>query len=66
MTAGESATSSPIPRFRQAAAQLPPSLGCARIRELWDAWRRLAELTVGYDDLTDEAAAGHPRNPAVK
>ncbi|NNH73815.1 DUF4254 domain-containing protein [Nocardia uniformis] len=31
--------------------------------ELWDAWERLAELAVGYDDLKDEVATGRRRLP---
>lgn len=31
--------------------------------ELWDAWERLAELAVAYEDLTAEVAAGRRRLP---
>ncbi|NNH72983.1 DUF4254 domain-containing protein [Nocardia uniformis] len=34
--------------------------------ELWDAWERLAELAVGYEDLKDEVSTGRRRLPYTK
>ncbi|WP_175585881.1 hypothetical protein [Nocardia cyriacigeorgica] len=53
----------PVPYGRypiggQLAAALADGSG-----ELGDAWERLAELAVGYDDLASEVAAGRRRLP---
>ncbi|WP_306359988.1 DUF4254 domain-containing protein [Nocardia sp. CC227C] len=55
-----------IDRLSKFTACAFAALATADEWELWDAWQRLAELAVGYDDLTDEVATGRRRLPGTR
>ncbi|MEU7765352.1 DUF4254 domain-containing protein [Nocardia sp. NPDC049190] len=54
-----------IDRLAQFTARAYAALASASEWDLWDAWQRLAELAVGYDDLAAEVSAGVRRLPGA-
>lgn len=52
-----------VDRLAQFTAEAYVALASAADWELGDAWERLAELAVGYEDLASEVAAGRRRLP---
>ncbi|WP_245562431.1 DUF4254 domain-containing protein [Nocardia araoensis] len=52
-----------IDRLAEYTALAYAALATSSTWVLGDAWERLAELAVGYEDLKDEVAAGHRRLP---
>ncbi|MBF6297663.1 DUF4254 domain-containing protein [Nocardia amamiensis] len=54
-----------IDRMAQFTAHAYAALASASEWDLWDAWQRLAELAVGYDDLAAEVCAGVRRLPGA-
>ncbi|MGK8504383.1 DUF4254 domain-containing protein [Nocardia asiatica] len=54
-----------IDRLAQFTANAYAALASASEWDLWDAWQRLAELAVGYDDLAAEVCAGVRRLPGA-
>ncbi|WP_330233028.1 DUF4254 domain-containing protein [Nocardia sp. NBC_00508] len=54
-----------IDRMAKFTAHAYAALASASEWDLWDAWQRLAELAVGYDDLAAEVSAGVRRLPGA-
>ncbi|MET9027624.1 DUF4254 domain-containing protein [Nocardia sp. NPDC004168] len=54
-----------IDRLAQFTANAYAALASSSEWDLWDAWQRLAELAVGYDDLAAEVCAGVRRLPGA-
>ncbi|WP_040774345.1 DUF4254 domain-containing protein [Nocardia pneumoniae] len=54
-----------IDRLAQLTAHAYAALTSSSEWDLWDAWQRLAELAVGYDDLAAEVCAGVRRLPGA-
>ncbi|MGV9663742.1 DUF4254 domain-containing protein [Nocardia niigatensis] len=55
-----------IDRLSKFTARAYAALTNADDGDLWDAWERLAELAVGYDDLKDEVSTGRRRLPGTR
>ncbi|MGX1811680.1 DUF4254 domain-containing protein [Nocardia sp. NPDC055321] len=55
-----------IDRLARFSASAHAALAGTVDLELWDAWERLAELAVGYEDLTDEVSSGRRRLPCAQ
>ncbi|MGY2121976.1 DUF4254 domain-containing protein [Nocardia gipuzkoensis] len=52
-----------VDRLAQYTAYAYAALASSSTQSLGDAWEQLAELAVGYEDLTDEVGTGHRRLP---
>ncbi|MFE7796839.1 DUF4254 domain-containing protein [Nocardia sp. NPDC057440] len=52
-----------VDRLGQFTACAFAALASGSKGELGDAWERLAELAIGYEDLKDEVSVGHRRLP---
>ncbi|MFD0360471.1 DUF4254 domain-containing protein [Nocardia sp. GCM10030253] len=54
-----------VDRLGQFTAGAFAALASGSNSELGDAWERLAELAIGYEDLKDEVSVGHRRLPGA-
>lgn len=54
-----------IDRLAKFTTSATAALNGATDVDLWDAWERLAELAIGYEDLKDEVSTGRRRLPST-